>query len=308
MTLQVELQKQIADIQARGEFTSIATLPVEFQKKVMPLAAEFSASFSYGTQLQDAVTAIQESGATDAADEFSEDDVLPANDGLARLMLLGAMYVEENERLSQLDANVPMAEYQANEKQILTECFCALDMGTSGIDPERVREVLKTVGVLITKSRWSTLAWLLKEGHHAQLTQLIAFCKANPSLGSRTIERFREQADKPLAYDGATDEAFRRGLILAESKQAKLTTAGIRGWDFARYVHVMRFGYMTGFIQSGECWLHLQRLHKPTLSAFTGWHDYVHSYSVGYRWWSGTAGPIEDACQRLLGHPKSPWI
>lgn len=302
MTMQAELQQQISEVQAKGDFASIATLSAEFQKKIMALAAEFSSSFMPGIQEMATMAAVPDMNMA-----MNTDDSLPTDDESTKLMLLGAMYVEENERLVQLDKNLSSQEYKANEKQILVECFCALDMGVSDIAPERVREVLKdSWGVDNKESLVNVLAWLLKEGHHQQLMQLISFCKANTSLETRTIERYREQFDQPLAYENISEESFRRGLILAESKEARLSSAGIRAWDIARYVHVLRFGYMSRFIHADECWLHLKRL-SSVVSEFTDWRDYSHSYIVGYRWWSGTAGPIEDACQRLLDHPKSPW-
>jgi len=310
ISLQSELQKQLAELQAKNDFAGIAALSAGFQKKVADLAAEFSASFSAGNfanSMTHLINSVMRE--TDGAAEAGIDkrDELPLNDDCARLMLFGAMYVEENERLRQLDKNISGDQYRNNEKQILTECFCALDMGAASVEPERVREVLKDSWDINDKeSLVTTLAWLLKEGHHQRLMQLISFCKSNPSLESRTISRFREQFDEPLAYEESSEQTFRRGLVLAESKEAKLTAAGIRGWDIARYVHVLRFGYMARFIHADECWLHLQRL-EPVVNEFTGWNDYAHSYIVGYRWWSGTAGPIEDACQRLLDHPKSPW-
>lgn len=292
--MQAELQTRIGEAQAKGDFASIGTLSAEFQKKVMALAAEFSASLASGAQAMSAIA------------EVEEEDPLPTDDECAKLMLLGAMYVEENERLAQLDSNLEPDEYAAEERQILIECFCALDMGAN-VEPSAVREVLKdSWGVEGKESLVTILAWLLKEGHHAQLTKLIAFCKANPVLESRTIERFREQFDQPLAYEDLSEDAFRRGLIYAESREAKLPPAGIRAWDIARYVHVLRLGYMSGFIHADESWLHLRRL-RGISREFSSWQDYVNSYVVGYRWWSGTAGPIEDACQRLLQHPKSPW-
>jgi len=308
MSLQSDLQKKISDVQVRGDFAAIAELSTDFQKKVAALATEFSASFAAGNFASGMAQLVQSMESTPYdEDQNNDNEALPSDDHHAQLMLFGAMYVEENERLKLLDKNISADEYKQDERQILTECFCALDMGASNVAPERVREVLQDSWNIDGKeSLVNTLAWLLKEGHQQQLMRLIAFCKANPTLESRTIVRYREQFDEPLAYEDESEQTFRRGLVLAESREAKLTAAGIRGWDVARYVHVLRFGYMARFIHADECWLHLMRL-GPVVKEFASWNDFAHSYVVGYRWWSGTAGPIEDACQRLLDHPKSPW-
>jgi len=82
----------------------------------------------------------------------------------------------------------------------------------------------------------------------------------------------------------------------------------VRAWDLARYVHLLRLGYLAGMLPSNECWPRLGRLREPVLQEFDGWADFAQSYLAGLQLWSGTrGGTFEDSCRRLLEHPRSPW-
>jgi hypothetical protein len=307
MKLQAEFQKKLAEAQAKGDFTAIGALSTGLQNAIQELSQRLTASFSAPGDMS-ALLGETSSSEEEEDEEIDDEEAIPKDDECIQLMLLGAMYVEENNTLERMVKNNSEEEFAVQLKEILAACFSALDMNMTGIVPEEIQDVLAESWDVSSKDDLTNrLAWLLKEGHHKEIKQLISYAKTNPSPESRTLADFRARFDEPLAFKDETEEEFRDALVLAENMAPKLSPAGIRGWDVARYVQVLRLGYMAGFIGSDECWVYLRRLKEPAAKTFIDWKDFAHSYMMGFRWWSGTSGPIDDACKRLLEHPKSPW-
>ncbi|GAB1267648.1 hypothetical protein NBRC116493_09010 [Aurantivibrio infirmus] len=298
--MQVDFQKKIEALQAAGDYFEIAPASEQFKAEVEALTKQFQEDMGVPTAAQDSLA--QQS----IRDEL---DASPNDDECTMLMLLGAMYVEENnmlEHMLQLNSTEALTK---NSKQILTNFFSTLDMNIEGVDPEEMKYLLSdSWGIETVESLKNMLAWLLKEGHNKSLMQLIGYCNNQTTAEARSIEDFRIRFDQPLAYEEYSEQEFKNTLILAENLQAKLPAAGIWAWDVARYVHLLRIGYMANYMTSNDCWVYLRRLLQPVSDRFESWEDYVHSFTQGYRWWSGTSGPIEDACHRLLKHPNSPWL
>lgn len=297
--MQTEFQKKIETLQASGDYAGIAPASEQFKAEIAQLTKQFQADMG-----------VPSAASPNPAYEKMQDeyDSVPDDDECITLMLLGAMYIEENNMLEHMLQMNPAETLAKDNKQILTEFFSTLDMNIEGVEPEEMQYLLSdSWGIENAESLKNMLAWLLKEGHNKSLMQLINYCYTIPT-DSRSLEDFRLRSDQPLAYEEYSAKEFNDTLILAENLQAKLSPAGIWAWDVARYVHLLRLGYLSGYITSKDCWVHLRRLQKPVADKFNSWEDYAHSYTEGYRWWSGTSGPIEDACHRLLHHPNSPWL
>lgn len=297
---QTDFQNKIAELQASGDFASIAPASEQFKAEVAALTQKFQADMGMASP-QPTYSSNQP-----VADDY---DAVPQDDECIMLMLLGAMYVEENHMLEHMLELNSAENLQNDGKRILTEFFSSLDMNMEGVDPTEIQYLLSdSWGIESVEALKNMLAWLLKEGHNQSLMQLIKYCEVQPQIDQRTIADFRIRFDQPLAYQDYAEKEFLDTLTLAENLSQKLSPAGIWAWDTARYVHLLRLGYLAGYMTSNDCWVHLRRLKQPVSSQFANWEAYVHSYIEGYRWWSGTSGPIEDACHRLLKHPNSPWL
>lgn len=295
--MQVNFQRQIAELQAAGDYAGIGTASAQYQSEVTALTNKFQAAMA--NLNSDHIGAL-------VVDEY---DAVPKDDQCAQLMLLGAMYVEENNMLMHMRNLYPTDKLNADRSTILTEFFSSLDMNMEGVDVVETRDLLAdSWGIENIESLKNTLGWLLKEGHNKNIMQLINYANSRPEQGSRSLEDFRQCYDQPLAYDDYSEKDFSNILLVARSFQAKLPAAGIWAWDVARYVHLLRLGYMAAYMKSDECWVYLRRLLEPVSKNFSSWREYVQSYTQGFRWWSDTSGPIEDACHRLLEDPQSPWL
>ncbi len=311
--MQAQFQQQIAALQASGNVAEIQTASAQYQAEVAALTQRFQADMAAeSASMVDAVNELRgNSFWGDASLDHHLDpyDAVPTDDECAHLMLLGAMYVEENNMLDHLVNLIAPADLTTKTKSTLIEFFSSLDMNIEGIVPIEMQTLLSdSWGIESSEALKNMLGWLLKEGHNQELQQLIKYSDIVEASAECCIADFRERFDRPLAYEDYSEDEFKQQLIIAENVKSKLTKGGIAAWDIARYVHLLRLGYMAEYMSANDCWIYLRRLKQPAGKLFESWNDFVNSYTQGYRWWAGTSGPIEDACHRLLENPNSPWL
>ena len=135
----------------------------------------------------------------------------------------------------------------------------------------------------------------------------------------------REQFDKTvLMVMPLNDEQFRTiaaqtrnhddllKLQVARKYGKALGKKSILGWDYCRYIAVCRWGYTAGFISEDEAWAKIMPAARVLQKNFDSWEDLACNFLIGRQFWSYQetlkSGPdIEDATQRLLDMPSSPW-
>jgi hypothetical protein len=227
----------------------------------------------------------------------------------ARLMFFGAMYVEENDILSAIDQNTEDDISKEDLKSLLIEGFSPLDMNMEEYPATDEMETMlaENWGIQSKNDLFNVLDNLLKEGDHKSLMQLISFNKTHPRMEQRTVENYRERFGEPLAFDEMPDNEFKKILAVAEQAETILPRCGVRGWDIARYVHLLRLAFLGNMINAKEAWKLLEKIKEPAQKTFSNWIEFAQSFTVGRKIWSGTASALDDACKRLIKHPKSPW-
>lgn len=317
---QTELNEEIARLQASGDIAALKPATQKFREEIGELTQQFhediannppvaSSMPSFENNTIDKDTTFDEERVEESFSVRSDFDAVPQDDECAHLMLLGAMYVEENFMLDHMCERYDEAELQKNGRSIQTEFFSSLDMNITDMPSEEILQVLnESWGIGSIEALKNMLSWLLKEGHNKELVDLIRYCEFQPVAESRSLIEFRELNNNPLAFNDYSEKEFSDTCLMAESFKHELNGSSIWAWDAARYVHLLHLGYMSSLMSSKDCWIFLKRLLEPTKKHFNSWEEYTHSYIQGYRWWSGTSGPIEDACYRLLNHPYSPWL
>mgnify|MGYP001611179871 CR=1 FL=1 len=216
--------------------------------------------------------------------------------------------MEDNEILRAIDENADADMGAEERKHLLTQGFCSLDMNLEDYSAEDVQHILDEDWQIKTKNDlMNTLDFLLKQGDSGQIENMLAFQKKNPSPSSQTIESFRAFSNSPYAFQGKTIEQFHATLEAIKNYETKLPKGGLRGWDVARYVHLIRLGFVAKMLKAGEGWLLLMKIKESATKTFSSWKDFARSYQAGRLFWSGTQGTLDDACERLLSHPQSPW-
>lgn len=311
---QAELYEKIAELQANGDIAALQPATQKFREEVAELTKQFHEDIANNPPAapappQEAQAFFEEAGFGDTQQERSDYDAVPHDEQCAHLMLLGAMYTEENYMLDHMCERYDEAELQADGRNIQTQFFSSLDMNITDMPTEEIRQVLDdSWGISTVESLKNMLSWLLKEGHNKELMDLVRYCEAQPNPETRSLEEYRSFINNPLAYEDYSEKEFSDTCLMAESYKYELQGSNIWAWDAARYVHLLHLGYMARLMSAKDCWIFVRRLLEPVKKNFNSWEEYTHSYIQGYRWWSGTAGPIEDACYRLLNHPYSPWL
>ena len=220
------------------------------------------------------------------------------------------MYVEENGILAGIDENVPEGIETSELEEILHEGFCRLDMGMDDQDPDEVLPLLADAwGVEGKTDLHAVLDRLLKAGQQAQLEVIAAFAQRHPVVAEQTIASFRAELGDPAAGGAeADDEGLRQFIVAAQPLFASLPEGGVRGWDLARRIHLIRLGVLAHLLKGPEAWALVRQQREVTRASFADWTGFAASFRRGRAWWAEGASALDDACERLLSHPRSPWV
>jgi len=96
----------------------------------------------------------------------------------------------------------------------------------------------------------------------------------------------------------------------AKKHYEELGEKGILGWDYSRYICLCRWGYEVGYITEEEAWKLIIPAAWKLQEKFDSWEDLGCNYLIGREFWGGGADStykFEDAYQRLIDMPSSPW-
>lgn len=227
--------------------------------------------------------------------------VRPRDNAEAWTMALAAMYLEEGNLLRELDDLVGPAYDQSNHDALREEilgAFCLLDMGSGGEDTAESRALLAEAWDIRDRdSAVATLDFLRVEGHRFRFERMRGAAQLSPPIQNRVL---REMDD--------AREILSRQFQFACRRHRALGRAGILAWDLARYVHVVRLSFISGYLRGEEAWEQAMRAYPVARGAFGSWRGYAASFLAGRAFWRGSyAGGLAESCDRLLGHRLSPW-
>lgn len=101
-------------------------------------------------------------------------------------------------------------------------------------------------------------------------------------------------------------------ILFVEKQYKRVGEKGILAWDYSRLIFLCRWGYMCGYIDEEEAWTIITEIAKMLQKQFDSWDDLGRNYIIGRQFWfyeemQEEGYKFEDAYQRLLDMPSSPW-
>jgi hypothetical protein len=254
---------------------------------------------------------------------------------LVVLMMLGVdggRSKPEAEKKPEIKPQQLMVEPEENQKKHL---------GAESSSPEKVKELparkawaLGCAALLFESnherhdilgnipSKWGVKAWKerLSEGWGIENRKdLLSQIKVLEEHGhresfnkqGRLVSRLSEEDYEKLVSKISSEEK-RFELDIVRNYYPKLGKKSILGWDYSRIICLCRWGYHAGYITQEEAWKQIMSTAKVLQKTFDSWEDLGQNYLIGRQFWSyqhtkETGYKMEDAYQRLLDMPTSPW-
>ncbi|UXR64339.1 DUF1266 domain-containing protein [Bdellovibrio bacteriovorus] len=247
--------------------------------------------------------------------------ILPETDLERRLMSLGAPFIEENQVLDELFQVLghDLAEDQEmspeTKEQVLDEIgeyFFRLDMNYGPeIKADCIGILEEFWSVVDRESCQRTLENIRTQGHRTKFNVLRTSLPVDGSIDAVSMEKFRQifNFDLEDGQDLQMSEADYSKLALWVQRTNKyLKDSGILAWDASRYIHLVRLSFVAGYLSDIQAWSEILKLAPIVEGKFENWMDFSQSFLIGRTFWSGADDPrVKNICEKLLGHPASPW-
>lgn len=247
--------------------------------------------------------------------------ILPETEIEQRLMSMGAPFVEENQVLDELFQVVGSDLEEGRElsaetrEQVLSEVgeyFFRLDMNYG---PEIK---LDCVGILEEfwdvrdrESCQKALENIRSQGHRTKFNVLRSSLPSDGSIDAVSLEKFRQifNFDLEEGQEVQMSEAdYSKLAMWMQKTQRYLKETGILAWDMARYIHLVRLSFVAGYLSDVQAWAEILKIAPICDRKFENWMDFCQSFLIGRTFWSGVDDArVKSICERLLGHPASPW-
>lgn len=103
---------------------------------------------------------------------------------------------------------------------------------------------------------------------------------------------------------------YLREIVFVRKHYEEVGEEGILGWDYSRYIALCRWGHEAGYVSEDEAWRMIMPVAWRLQEEFDSWEDLSRNYLIGREFWGGGADStykFEDAYQRLIDMPSSPW-
>ena len=143
------------------------------------------------------------------------------------------------------------------------------------------------------------LDWLEQVGHRKRFDEMGQY------MNTLTVDDFNEMIRKLPVED-------RSSWKIVREHWSRLGRKSLSGWDFCRYIHLCRRGYLLGYLNEREAWDLILPKAKFLQAAFDSWSDLGDNYLVGRRFWSlerteASGEFFRQAYEKLVNEPDSPW-
>lgn len=247
--------------------------------------------------------------------------VLPETNLEKKMLCLGAIFIEENQVLDELfqvvgsDLQEGVELSEDVREQVLNEIgeyFFRLDMNYSPDIKGECLEILEDFWQIRNKAdAKKALENIRQQGHRTKFNVLGTSLPADGSIDATSLEKFKQifnfdfQDSQQLQM---SDEDYRKLAQWIQRTQKYLKVGGILAWDAARYVHLIRLCFVVGFLSDDEAWSEVLKLAPIVEGKFDSWMEFAQSFLIGRTFWSGADDPqVKMICEKLLGHPASPW-
>ncbi|XGC80353.1 DUF1266 domain-containing protein [Bdellovibrio bacteriovorus] len=247
--------------------------------------------------------------------------ILPETTLEQKMMCMGAIFIEENQVLDEVFQVVGSDLVEGKElspdirEQIINEIgeyFFRLDMNYGPEIKIDCIGILEEFWKVMDKaSALKNLEDIRAQGHRTKFNVLRSSLPSEGSIDAMSMERFKQifsfdledQQDMQMS-----DEDFLKLAQWVQRTHKYLKEAGILAWDAARYIQLVRLSFVAGYLTDNEAWAEILKLAPITETAFNSWMEFSQSFLIGRTFWSGGDDPeVKGICERLLGHPASPW-
>jgi hypothetical protein len=93
---------------------------------------------------------------------------------------------------------------------------------------------------------------------------------------------------------------------------ARLGKKSLIGWDYCRYIHLCRRGYLLGYLNETETWNLIMPKAHLLQATFDSWRDLGENYIIGREFWSferteASGEFFHEAYEKLMNDQASPW-
>jgi hypothetical protein len=123
------------------------------------------------------------------------------------------------------------------------------------------------------------LNWLLDEGHQAQYALLK---KALDENGGPKADVEKIDLQK---YDLPKEAVL--GMAFIKANYNDFSKAGIKAWDYARYVNNICIAYQAEYLTRDEATAWLKKVTLAAQQSYTDWQSYYKDFLLGREFWSG---------------------
>lgn len=226
------------------------------------------------------------------------------NNELQKLMLLGAMYVEENGILQAIHDNVDEDIEIDDLKEILVEGYCALNMNMDEVDTDSVKELIEDAWGVTNKFELIETLDSLLSGHHQNIFDDLIEKNSKNILN---LKDYQKQSSFAHLFKEMEEEEFHAMVTNSLASHKLLNSDGLIGWDWARYVHLLRLGHLAGYMNETESFKFLKKLERPVKERFKNWISFSNSFENGRLFWSGNDEAMAEAIANLKEDSWSPW-
>ena len=229
---------------------------------------------------------------------------------------LGAIYTAESGAFDVLDARREIyvqdglsdEEIESRTANDIADLFLNLSTPNGrgfGIKKIYRKVVKESWDITCAQDGMESLEWLKREGHQANYELLVMAGRHLEEKG-RIDYSFFTEGDNELS-DG-DKSAIESEVHFVRTHCLPLGDCGIRGWDIARIVNLARLLYLAGYIKAKEAWGIIVPVKVIAQNTFESWEHYANSFILGRILWNGESDDsFDDALERLLNHPFSPW-
>lgn len=143
------------------------------------------------------------------------------------------------------------------------------------------------------------LDWLEQVGHRKRFDEMGQY------MNTLTDEEYEDMIAGLSVEDRSSWDVVR-------GNWSRLGAKSLIGWDFCRYIHLCRRGYLLGYLSESESWNLIMPKARFLQVSFDSWADLGDNYLVGREFWSlerteASGEFFRQAYVRLIENPDSPW-
>jgi len=188
---------------------------------------------------------------------------------------------------------------------ILTECNREYHDVLAGVEPTAENISKHDIllgdywGIKCREDLLFVLEWIEEVGHRKRFDQMGQYMR------TVTEEEFEAMLKQLPEEEKSSWDAVQRYW-------AGLGKKSLLGWDFCRYIHLCRKGYLLGYLNENEAWRLIIPKARILQQTFDSWKDLGENYLIGREFWSlartrASGWFYYRAFRNLLEGPDSPW-